>query len=71
MQRIIMLQHKNWLDKKRTTVYIDEDVFKKLKATLAMRGETVSAWFEYQAKRLIEAGAMFPGPKRGSSELGD
>ncbi len=55
--------------KHRFTVYVDPELHKKLKATLAMREETVSGWFEYQAKRLVDAVAMFKGSYDADSDL--
>ena len=49
------------MSKMQITVHVDPELYKRLKATLAMREETVSGWFEYQAKRLVDAVAMFKG----------
>ncbi len=46
---------------KRIVVYVEEDVYRKLKSLLALRGLTVSGWFRNAVQRLLD------GDGRGAS----
>ena len=52
-------------EKERVNLYISADVHRRLKATLAMRGESMSGWFELMARRAIDAAAIVPFAQKG------
>lgn len=40
---------------KRIVVYLDEQIHRRLKAILALRGSTVSDWFRKMAQKILES----------------
>lgn len=40
-------------NKKKTTIYIKEDIYKKLKSLLALKGTTVNKWLDQKIRETL------------------